>query len=244
MERGWGPLNYRLLDHPELIGVESVEAVVDDCSLAASALLDIASINTSGSKFNGFVDLFVNESIRDEGRRKKYELEVQATRERNEGFSKLSAIARLTSGQLGVVGHFNLDAEVYEKAKVRQQEQDIKIRNALEKKQDCKNKAENKFNGAYTKYKENKENLRADDLKVLLRRVQRKNDSPIRTKIRDLQDQFHRREQRLSGMPFNRCGDEFYGDLHIRVPQTTAETYRVPETGVENTDDEFLLVAL
>jgi hypothetical protein len=253
INRGWGPLNYKLLDHPQLIGVNDAEVVEDNSvvGVAASALLDIASINTSGTRFNGFVDLFVKESIKDEGRRKKHEEYVQATKVREEGFSKLSNIARLSSGQLGVAGHYNLDEEVYQKVKLRQQEQDIKLQNAMQKREDSKKKANQKFNDAFAKYKANNQILRADDYKQLLRKIHRKNDSPIRTKITELQNQFRTREQRLFGMVVddrcNRsCGDNmlFSDERTTIVPQFTVESYLLPESGVENSDEINLTIAL
>jgi hypothetical protein len=87
LQRGWGPLNYCLLDHPKLIRLDSdlqppatvVSSVSsygtipsNNTSSTITHSLSIDDINVEGPVVSSMLDLLVNNKAKSEGHKKKF----------------------------------------------------------------------------------------------------------------------------------------------------------------------------
>ena len=79
VERGWGPLNYVLLDHPEISRQQQPEnqQQQDDQQVLVQDHIDhgtnlIERVNSKGPMATGYLDILIDKGKKDEGRRRRY----------------------------------------------------------------------------------------------------------------------------------------------------------------------------
>jgi hypothetical protein len=68
--------------------------------LVTSTSLNIATINTKGLTVTGFVDLLLDDKLKDQGRRHKFQSERQRSKDKKAIIEKLNKVTKLLSGQL------------------------------------------------------------------------------------------------------------------------------------------------
>jgi hypothetical protein len=188
-ERGWGPLNFALLDHPSL-SAKNTATTNRPCT-------DINTLNISSGMAADMFDKLIEDKSKDEARvatlkkRKSYFDKLASEAE------KLKSLTRISSGQLAGVAKYNVCSHTrdaikhnLEKNEKKQMEQETKRR-----------KRERDFAQRYISAKEkaivDDTALTIDDMKSLLRFHRFKDDSPIRIKVKEIKEQWQRRRQRL-----------------------------------------------
>jgi hypothetical protein len=115
--------------------------------------------------------------------------------------SKLQKIAELTgvtSGKLCSGKMFCIsDRAMRNRVKVDEDEKERKTHERAIRQQNMTEKQNNNFRSAATKYFDGR-NLRCDDIKVLLKEISVKDDSPMKKKADDLRIQFNNRKHRMA----------------------------------------------
>ena len=212
VERGWNPLNYSLLLHPEILKTKplvQVQAVSDpinttiesdsnqqqgDATTTNGSILSI--LNTSQGTAGEMVDLLVLQEMKNRGRTEAIFKRRKEQEVRSSDLKKLAmASGKLTSGILGVNENYCLDSEVrdavslyYEKKKAEENEK--KKRKQLQ----IKTRNE-KYLKAKKKYIDNQP-LNRLELTSLLSYHRLKNDPPLGKTIAELRHQWEIRKIR------------------------------------------------
>ena len=195
ISRGWGPLNYRLLDHPELIRDEK-QSINQNPN---SDSLDVTSLNTDGPCFQSILDKVIEVQLKDKGRQEKYLLEKALINENRKKFSEsMDSTKKITSGKLAANNHFCLSDEKILELVKEQQANSNKQQEARDKrKQLTLQKSEDAFSIAFQKYKNNL-HLKREDLLSLIRQVKIKDDPTIGKTIAEIKTHWDSIKHRLN----------------------------------------------
>jgi hypothetical protein len=193
--RGWGPLNYALLNHPRLI--QKPNQPTEQASEPNNPPIDLTVMNTNGPAVTGYVDQLLQDKMKDDGRRRRFNADRERGRNNEQRLDALNRITKLSSGQLAVNDHWRLtDKELLLKAQAKQDSEDQQKQQAAARRYEQTAKSQEKFIVAYNKYASN-QNLHSEDLKALIKKVKKKDDTPLRSKITELREQWNRRKHRL-----------------------------------------------
>lgn len=203
--RGWGPLNYALLQHPDIIGtryigLESGASTSSNNQLSSSTTADISAINTTTGSAGDAINVLILEEMKNKGR-------LDAIRKRKaesdallENVKKLSSITRITSGSLVTNNHHYLDENVREAVKnqIIERQRQEKVKEAKRN-----NRAQifnDKYKLAIQKYMDMNQQsvaLKADELHTIMKYHGRPGDSPIRKVVAQRRIQFEERKNRI-----------------------------------------------
>ena len=195
-ERGWGPLNYCLLDHPDLNQKLDIQPSTENNGNNNQSTINI---NTTGPLFQTYLDKIIDQEMKNQGRRLKYKEFKEENEHREVLLEKLKKLTTtLTSGSLVSHKQFCLtDSEYLELAKRKQADNDDK-NNRKEKRRIIKSTNEdNRFVVAHKKLKSGNEVLLRDDIKALLKKVKQKTDSPLKNSMKELRLQWERQKSCL-----------------------------------------------
>jgi hypothetical protein len=198
-ERGWNPLNYVLLDHPifqEQINNQTMSVDLHD------AMSDINTVNVTTEKGAPRVERAFDRVAKQRalvaGTKKKFEDIRQEGMDAAARAKRYAAITNFTSGKFCSMNQYCISDEVLvERYHAVNDDKTKKLCEKEERLMAVRNKQNTKFNEAARKFFSNK-NLLVDDLKSLLRVLNEKNDSPVKKKADELQQQFDRRKHRMS----------------------------------------------
>jgi hypothetical protein len=226
IKRGWGPLNFVLLDHPKLrpmvptenetasqttnenksrqsntetstsTTVVDSQATLTDDGVAAANKNIMLEVNMSGKVCTAYMDCLMDETARRQGSTRRKEERNKLRLEQGANFDKLAGITKVTSGQLAMNDVFCITRQVGEIVYDKKQEELMKKNEVRQRQQLQKEKESKIFRVAYRKYVKN-ERLLTVDIRSLLKRVKQPDDSPIKSKMVDLQAQWHRRKFRF-----------------------------------------------
>jgi hypothetical protein len=205
LQRGWGPMNYCLLDHLKLIKLEPIPEMTENIASVISPDPSITTITINGSTGStdssllrlevnaegplatGMLDITLDKRQMGIGRTKAFlDEKKKPMDQKNEQLDVLAGITSVTNGQLA-----SNNVRVQEEDK--KQKQDV----IAVKKDTQQNKSSQQFQQAYQKYV-NSERLTASDLRALIKKTKTQRDnSPVRSKMTELQEQWHRRKHRL-----------------------------------------------
>ena len=249
VERGWNPLNYSLLLHPEILKTKALVASTTnkentDCNQqqgsGTSTTVNAGNITTSGSILSllntsegtagGMVDLLVLQEMKNRGRTEA----ILKRREKQEvRHNSIKALAngsgKLTSGMLGVNEHYCLDSDVrdavssyYEKKKEEERKK--------KERQQLQTKARNeKYEIAKQKYVNNQP-LNRVELTSLLSYHRQKDDPPLAKTMGELRQQWETRKRRMgifisieSSLSIDR-NNTFLIDSDARTPPSVLDT--------------------
>lgn len=209
--RGWGPLNYVLLDHPKL--------VINDCDTDSKA-----ELNESGPIVSNYLNKLIDKTLKNKAANKKWEESKKKAHDKENVFKRISAVTSLTSGSMAACNEYCLTSEtILEAATVREKEQKAKEIESRAKKEAIVAKQNNAFEVVIKKYMNKDQKLLTNDYKVLLRHVQKKNDSPIRKRYKDLHEQFLVREHRLKELPMYHLASNI-NNVHGDFPTTKTDS--------------------
>ena len=113
-QRGWGPLNYVLLDHPKLIAklpedTNTNAPTAEPTTINSDHDFSLLKINTSGPLTNELVDQLVDQKAMAIGKKAANEEKRKRQQEQNDKLAKLAEMAAVTSGQLAHQNIYTLD---------------------------------------------------------------------------------------------------------------------------------------
>jgi hypothetical protein len=152
----------------------------------------------TGNIVSTFTDQLVQAKLKDDAARQKYQEDKRKKSDKTEGYKQLRDITNVTSGSLAANNLYCiskqeiLDHQVSKAAKAQQ-----KVVDTQERQEAAKIRDHLQFTSSFDKYKNN-EKLLTKDYEVILKKIQRKNDSPIKTRIADRHVQLMNRRDRLS----------------------------------------------
>jgi hypothetical protein len=193
-ERCWTVLNYCLLDDPRLLDTPKDD--VDTRVATSTCTLNTDTINQQSERYLSTLDKLLDDRLKSDGRKRKYE-EVRAlTTSKAEKILHLSKMLNVSSGKLACNNIFCLDETVRDKMVVDEETKQQKHREVQQRKQQQQMKHQQTFRNAATKYFD-KQTLVSNEIRSLLKQVQQKGDSPLSTRITNLRQQLHRRSARL-----------------------------------------------
>jgi hypothetical protein len=212
-KRGWNPLNYRLLDHPNLLpSVDSTteaSATTPEASGSVSAAVSsrnlpdcdsntMASINKKGTKFNQCLHQFILEEAKKEGRKRKLEEQQKEMENRDENFAALTTYTRIaaTSGSLAKHNIYEIGAGLLAAVKEKEEIEAQKRQRISSKTVEREKKSSVKFQQAFEKYKTGK-TLTREDLVALINRTKVTTDAANGKNMRELTTQWAERKHRL-----------------------------------------------
>ena len=127
VERGWGPLNYVLLDHPDVRKGSSIDMNSDTSesinntnnsndsnTVAPSISVDLSAINTSSGYAGIITDAIIVHHLKDSAKVKSLQLKKEKINEISDLTEKLKAICKKmpSSGAFASVGEFCLTPNV------------------------------------------------------------------------------------------------------------------------------------
>ena len=190
-ERGWGPLNYVLLNHPQLISASSQDDdgifplettnTSDETPISTALRENRYFINLEGPAIDKFFNVIIHQYAKDEGRIRAYEQRKAAAAENESAYEKLKRIGKLSSGTLTANNIFGLDENTFQMAAERR-EQDLS--NQL---------AKNQFDLSHKIFCHDSTKLKSKDYRVLLTFAKKDGESPIKKTLDLMKQQFLRR---------------------------------------------------
>ena len=218
--RGWNPLNYNLLLHPNIIATKA--HFIDDqqqssctststitgtstCTSTSSTLnststsINLSTLNTRKGVAGEVMDQFVLEEMKNVGRLEVMKKRKEKSDEMMKKARELALSARVSSTSVAVTTHYQLDENVRNAVYVHHQKKEELERKKIERKEHQKQAFQTLYNKAKAKYTTIKDNskLTAGELTVLLRYHRRDNDSPPRRGVKNLRCQWEERQHRL-----------------------------------------------
>jgi hypothetical protein len=179
-----------------LMVVASAMAISIRLLMNTVKILSAITLNTTGKTTNKFIDLFANNKARTEGQKRKLEKDNEEREKRAKQLDSLLEIGAVTSGQLCLGNHWVLNEAVCDAMQAKYDKDEEKKRIVNEKKSSQVQDEQDKFRASFQRYIQN-ETLKSEDYRTLLRRFKRSDDSPLRSKVGELMQQWHQRKHRL-----------------------------------------------
>ena len=210
VDRGWSVLNYCLLDDPRIIkqSNSATSSSTEEITIASgstsssittnTSVNEVVGLNTNGPVFTSYLYQIMAEEAKSQGRKRVFEEQKNQLAEKKRLIDDLEEGGNLSSGQLAIKNHYALDKELrqaYKKNKVEKK----RVSDQQDKARNDRTKNDNKrFLHASIKYKASgRNNLQVNEMRALMKRIYRKGDSPMKTKVVDVQAQFSKRERRV-----------------------------------------------
>jgi hypothetical protein len=204
LERGWSVLNYSLLDDPRLIGYSHIDETTTEVGEDNGFGLDTQTINNTRVGFSNALDKMIDDRLKSEGRKRKYDEIRSATVTKEQQIQHLEKMLSVSSGKLASNNIFCLDNNVREKMVQNEEEKKKKDGEVQKRKSVQQLKQRLTFRQAAKKYF-NKQTLNATEIRSLLKHIYVKNDAPPAKRITELREQLHSRRERLE--MYNFCDD-------------------------------------
>jgi hypothetical protein len=225
-ERGWGPLNYNLLLHPDLLATRSINTcnVQDSSSVSNSQSTVITQLNTTTGSAAKYLNSFILEEAKNKARLEIMKKEKEENDNLLQRVKNLQDVTRLSSGVLFTKRKQHLDDDVLHHVRGQIANKDQQELEKKAKKQVREDSLLTKYVDAKKKYINNSNNimvLTSTDLHTLIKYTQQPNDSPVRKTVVERRQQFERRRTRL------------YNDGVVVEPDAAAETLITDNGGYE-----------
>lgn len=205
LERGWGPLNYALLEHEQLKKTRIIEEsnILHHQFGEPANTIDLSTINMrEGSLMASATDLLLQERSKQQGyhekvKRRKLEIDLKKT-----SLEKLTAIGRLTSGTMAAGGMYYLCSNVRDIIKTNTEKKQNERKQIVRRSIDRNNKMVKEYNKIRNKIELDEQVLLTGiEMKVVLVQHRRKSDSPLKSKVGDLREQYAKRHHRILREP-------------------------------------------
>ena len=206
IERGWGPLNYALLQHEQLLKTkvnrETGEAEIN-LPLGDQNILDLTTVNmTEGNALCNATDLLLIKRSKQKGYRAKLLKRKREIDSKKTALEKLMLIGKLSSGTMAAGGMYHLCENVNEIVTTDFTGKKIHIDQVKKRQDERHNKTVSLYFEAKDKMNSHgEEKLTGPDIRSILKHHIRQNDSPLRTKVVELREQWNRRKHRLVTEP-------------------------------------------
>jgi hypothetical protein len=202
--RGWNPLNYALLKHPQLLDTElhlndnaSSSNNSSICTTSNDTVTNLSYLNLTKGVAGDVLQKLVFHASRDEGILRSMNEKKRIRDRQQDRQEQLRKCMRLTSGFLASNEHYQLTTGVRDKIKEKLTMKEECERNRNENKEKRRKIFNTKYLNARTKAINNEAGLLACDLHILLRHHRRNDDSPIGKTVKDQRAQWQLRRHRL-----------------------------------------------
>jgi hypothetical protein len=180
-QRGWNPLNFNLLTVlPDRKNVVDLTTIKPSCPL-----------NISNGPSNCYLDLLIEEEIKNERRKKKFE---QLKKEQQMRAQKLENLKKLTQGlssQLAAINHYVLDENVLDVVNAKHAAQEAAQLAADQHKKVIEDKKTESLKQALRKFTLCPNGLTILEMKALVTAASKSSDSPVQKKKQELQQQLY-----------------------------------------------------
>lgn len=196
-ERGWGPLNYALLLHPDILATKDVKQPAEEQQEEAPAaegqqaeslqqsnssntvLTSTVELNLSKGTSSSLMTKLVREEMKKEGRLRVLEEEQKEAEDRRGQVNVLKKVGRWTSGSLASQNWFSLDSSVRDAVQLDMNEKKEEEAAAQEKRDEKEKKAREKYDLAKEKEGSGAA-LTSEDLRTICR-LERSEEDPKMT---------------------------------------------------------------
>ena len=208
-ERGWGPLNYVLLNHPQLQVASNFanDPTSGESPPESHFHLDEnwIHINRNGPAIERTLDQLATRLIHDHGRIKAYEKRKACNEEHKDKYKEIKEIGRLSSGTLTANNHFCLsNKELYLLGLARKEKEVAADKEKEEKKKKRCQLARDQFDKSRELFHTDSSKMKANDFRVLINNTRNNNESPAKKNLAGMKDQFASRdcESRLNNIRY------------------------------------------
>ena len=199
-ERGWGPLNYVLLNHPQLQApTPSTNAATEEVEQESFVHMDeeFIMIRRVGPSIEKIADAVFTRFKNDEGCARAFVQRKANEVEYENGYKRLQDIGRLSSGTLTANNHFSLNKELLLEALKRKEKEDASEQEKKERKNRRCQVLQEKFIHSRTLFLSNSSKMKVDDYRVLINSTRSANESPAKKTLAAMKVQFHDRDCQL-----------------------------------------------
>jgi 4-alpha-glucanotransferase len=186
-QRGWNPLNFNLLTV-----LPDTKNVVD----LTTTLKPSCPLNVSNGLSNNYLDLLIEEEIKNEGRKKKFEQLKKEQQTRAQKLENLKKLTKVSSSQLAAINHYVLDENVLDVVNARHATQEAAQLAADQRKRLIEQKKNESLKQALRKFTVCPNGLTVPEMKALVTAASKSSDSPVKKKKQQLEEQLNR-EPRL-----------------------------------------------
>jgi hypothetical protein len=215
IERGWRTLNYILLDSPKLICrsgdsspsgnhtniiISSNGTATSTSTRGIQCSLDLSTINIHGNIASSKLNMLINDEAKSEGRKRQYEEYKAMSDMKQAKIDRLNKMLGVSSANLAAAAVYTLGTDVADILRVKDKEETLKKLNTMNRKQAMETKQDERFLTAARKYKNKTTPLNYTDMKALLKKASKPDESPLKSKIAELTEQYHRRNHHIKKM--------------------------------------------
>jgi hypothetical protein len=185
-QRGWNPLNFNLLTVlPDKKNVVDLTTIKPSCPL-----------NILNGPSNCYLDLLIEEEIKNEGRKKKFKQHKKEQQTRAQKLENLKKLTKVSSTQLASINHYVLDENVLDVINSKHAAQEAAQLVADQLKKVIEDKKTESLKQALRKFMLCPNFLAVPEMKALITAASKSSDSPVQKKKQELQQQLYR-EPRL-----------------------------------------------
>ena len=231
--RGWGPLNYFLLDHPDLL---IFKKVVPPLQPNTNQKRKTIEVNLDGLCTGSHLDaIFENDKLC-ASRQKAWEETKAKNEDRATRFKNITKDnGCLTTGKMVKEGlHCMSRKEVYNHVKNYEDNRTQEKQELVERKTNNKTKQNERLKEAVRRYRSTDERLRFEDIKALMKEFHEEGDSPVKPLIADAKIQFlSRGEPRLKKQLMLFCDNDSVLNINYEKETKRARVIsEVDEVGI------------
>jgi hypothetical protein len=151
LKRGWNPLNYVLLDHPELNKTDTTApedgsgGELSTTATSKTTLVGSVMINKDGKTVSNYLNHLLVQESKDEGRKRKYEEQQQRKKDNDDKINVLKGMAKITSGKLVGNDHHILGTDLLRKVQENEDQEQQKKQAVMNGKSIQQDKEREKF---------------------------------------------------------------------------------------------------
>ena len=188
-QRGWNPLNFNLLTTlPDKMDVVNLTGTTSSSSTQRELP---TLLNVSAGSANYYLDLLIEEEMKNEGRKKKFEDIKKEQKTRDQKIENLKKITKVSSSQLAARNHYVLDENVLELVAEKNAAQEAAQIAAEERKKALEDKRAGALKDALRKFTLCPNGLTVPEMKALVIAASKSTDSPVKKKKQELQEQLY-----------------------------------------------------
>jgi len=153
-------------------------------------------LNVSTGPSNAYLDLLIEEEIKNEGRKKKFEELKKEQQTRAQKLENIKKLTKVSLSQLAAINHYVLDENVLDVVNAKHAAQEAAQLVADQRKRAIEEKKSESLRQALQKFMLCPNGLTVPEMKALVTAASKPSDSPIKKKKQELQEQLNR-EPRL-----------------------------------------------
>jgi hypothetical protein len=142
-------------------------------------------LNFSKGLSNNYLDLLIEEEIKNEGRKKKFEQLKKEQQTRTQKLENLKKLTKVSSSQLAAINHYVLDENVLDVVNARHATQEAAQSAADQRKRAIEQKKNESLNQALRKFTVCPNGLTVPEMKALVTAASKSSDSLVQQLARE-----------------------------------------------------------